>query len=204
MKGICDNTIENECWKKNQLLIGMDEAGRGPLAGPLVVAGVIFPIGYTNPSIYDSKALSEKKRNELFKIIYNDALSVDVRIVSSKTIDQFDIYHATQRAMISIRQSHLDVFALSDAMPLPGCDHYIHMVKGDQHSISVAGASIVAKVIRDHMMMGFDMLYPQYGFAKHKGYGTKAHIEAMAQYGLTPIHRLSFSPCRALVQPTLF
>ena len=204
MKGICDNTIEIQCWQKNQLLIGMDEAGRGPLAGPLVVAGVIFPIGYTNPSIYDSKALSEKKRNLLFKTIYQDALDVQVRIISPQMIDQYDIYHATQNAMVSIRLNHNEAFALTDAMPLPGCEAYIHMVKADQHSVSVAAASIVAKVIRDHMMVGFDVLYPNYGFAKHKGYGTKAHLQSMAQYGLTPIHRLSFSPCKALLQPTLF
>ena len=204
MKGICDNTVENECWDQSRLLIGMDEAGRGPLAGPLVVAGVIFPIGYNNPDIYDSKALNKKKRNNLFRIIYQNALCVDVRIVSVETIDALDIYHATQRTMAQIRNAHMDAFALTDAMPLPMCDHYVHMIKADQKSISVAAASIVAKVIRDHMMNGYDKLYPNYGFARHKGYGTKMHLEAMATYGLTPIHRKSFAPCKAMIQPSLF
>lgn len=204
MKGMCDNIIEKQCWDHDQLLIGMDEAGRGPLAGPLVVCGVIFPMGYANPAIYDSKALTQKQRETLFLTIYHDALVVDVRIIDVKTIDSLDIYHATQETMTNIRNHHLNAYALTDAMPLPTCTDYIHMVKADQHSISVAGASIVAKVIRDHIMMGYDVLYPHYGFAKHKGYGTKAHIEAMQRYGLTPIHRLSFAPCKKILQPTLF
>ncbi len=204
MKGICDNTIELQCWTHSRLLIGMDEAGRGPLAGPLVVAGVIFPKDYTNMQIYDSKALSEKKRNQLFRTIYADAVCVDVRIVSVETIDTLDIYHATQRTMAQIRNAHLDAFALTDAMPLPMCTDYLHMVKADQKSVSVAAASIVAKVVRDHMMVGFDVLYPEYGFAKHKGYGTKQHLNAITHYGLSPIHRKSFAPCKAMVQPSLF
>ena len=189
------NEYEHTYWEKNQYVLGIDEAGRGPLAGELVVAGVIFPIGYENPNIYDSKALSEKKREELFQIIQEDAHWFEIVIVSVEDIDRYDIYHATQRAMRTIAEAAPDCVVVSDAMPLiiEGKECF-HPTKGDQKSVSVAAGSILAKVTRDRLMVEYDKIYPEYGFAKNKGYPTKAHLEALEQYGITPIHRKSFKP----------
>lgn len=203
MKGICDNVYELRCWENKQLMCGIDEAGRGPLAGPVVIAGVVFPIGYENSEIYDSKALTAKKRDELFDIIQHDALHVYIEIIDNQEIDKSNIYAVTQKAMDKIANKS-NVFVLTDAMPLLTYHHYDHIIKGDQHSISVAGASIIAKVTRDRIMDEYDKLYPQYEFSKNKGYGTKKHMEAIAQYGVCPIHRLSFKPCSQYNQLSLF
>ena len=191
-----ENKYEQLCWEKDQYVMGIDEAGRGPLCGPLVVACCIFPIGYDNEEINDSKKLSEKKREELFRRIIKDAHHYEFRIVSPKEIDRYDIYHATQKAMDELsRSTNIHSLTVTDAMPLHRYD-VVDMVKGDAKSISVAGASILAKVLRDHIMMGYDVLYPQYEYRNHKGYGTKRHLELMDEYGINDLYRLSFKPCR--------
>lgn len=195
MKKICPNDYEHAYWPEGKLILGMDEAGRGPLAGPLTVAGVIFPAGYENPDIYDSKAVSEKKRERLYDTILEDALWFEIREVSEEDIDRYNIYRADQMAMDTMaRESEAEVI-LTDAMPLEiDGKTVISLVKGDQKSISIAAASILAKVTRDRLMKEYDKLYPQYGFASNKGYPTKAHLEAIEKYGITPIHRKSFGP----------
>ena len=198
----CSNEYEHRAWQEDKLLIGIDEAGRGPLAGPLVVAGVIFPIGYENKEIYDSKALSEKKRDHLFELIKEEALHFEIMIVSEEDIDKYDIYHADQRAMSQIALNSSAEIVLTDAMPLDIDKEVISLVKGDQKSISIAAGSILAKVTRDRIMKEYDLIYPEYGFAKNKGYPTKAHLEALDKYGITPIHRKSFKPV-SLKQMTL-
>lgn len=176
--------------------MGIDEAGRGPLCGPLVVASCILPINYKNEDINDSKQLSEKKRNLLFKQIINDAYYYEFKIVEPEIIDEYDIYHATQNAMKGLSEAtNIHTVTLTDAMPLNN-ENVIDIIKGDSKSISIASASILAKVLRDHIMKGYDILYPQYGYGKHKGYGTKMHIQMMDEYGLNKLYRMSYKPCR--------
>ncbi len=197
IKKTCPNDYEHQYWPLEQLVVGIDEAGRGPLAGPLTVAGVIFPIGYENPDIYDSKALSEKKREELFQTIQEDALWFEIIQVEPEEIDKHNIYRADQIAMEQIANDSKAPVVLTDAMPLLIDDKkIIPLIKGDQKSISIAAASILAKVTRDHTMLAYDKEYPEYGFAKHKGYPTKQHLEALHTYGVTKIHRKSFGPVR--------
>ena len=196
---LCTNEYEHAYWPQGKLVLGIDEAGRGPLAGPLTVAGVIFPIGYENPEIYDSKAISEKKREQLYDQIMEDALWFEILQVSEADIDKYDIYHADQMAMGRIVMDAPDAVVVTDAMPLSIENREIfHPVKGDQKSLSVAAGSILAKVTRDRLMKEYDAMYPEYGFAKNKGYGTRQHLDAIAQYGITPIHRRSFAPVRAV------
>ena len=191
-----ENRYEKEYWSLDQYVMGIDEAGRGPLCGPLVVACCVLPINYTNEEINDSKQLTEKKREVLFKQIIKDAHHYEFRIVSPKQIDELDIYHATQKAMDELsRSTRIHSVTLTDAMPLKRYDT-IDIVKGDAKSISIAAASILAKVLRDHIMMGYDVLYPQYEYRNHKGYGTKRHLELMDEYGLNDIYRYSFKPCK--------
>jgi ribonuclease HII len=186
-------------------ILGIDEAGRGPLAGPCIVAGVILPDGFEHPLINDSKKLTEKQRNLCFKDIIIHALWVGVIEVLPETIDRRNIYQATKDANIYLIQlAHADL-CLTDAMPIshqtiPVFD----FIKGDSRSISIAAASIIAKVCRDAIMTNYDVLYPEYGFKRHKGYPTKAHIEALKQYGITPIHRLSYRPVAEVRNLTLF
>ena len=193
-----ENEYEQLCWAKAQYVMGIDEAGRGPLCGPLVVACCILPIGYEQEEINDSKQLTEKKRERLFPVIIKDAIYYRFKIVSPKEIDQYDIYHATQRAMKELSLStDLHQLTITDAMPLNDT-HAISMIKGDAKSISIAAASILAKVLRDHIMYGYDVLYPQYEYANHKGYGTKRHLELMEKYGLNDLYRMSYRPCREI------
>ena len=199
-----ENQYERTWWDEGKTcIIGIDEAGRGPMAGPLVVAAVAFPPNYTHDEIYDSKKISEKKREQLFKEIIAQAQEYHILIIDPKTIDTENIYRATQNAM----QRLTTMFAkgdgvLSDAMPLPKCElEVIPLIKGDQKSVSIAAASILAKVTRDHIMYGYDVLYPQYGFARHKGYPTKAHMEAMQTYGVIEgIYRHSYAPVAKMDQ----
>lgn len=189
----CPNTYEHEYWP--QLVLGIDEAGRGPLAGPLAVAGVILPPDYENPQIYDSKALSEKTREKLYDEIRETALYFEILLVSEADIDRLDIYHADQRAMTQIARDLPADIVLTDAMPLPDAGRpVISIIKGDQTSVNIAAGSILAKVTRDRIMKEYDVQYPQYGFARNKGYGTREHLEALAKYGPAPIHRRSFAP----------
>lgn len=177
-------------------ICGIDEAGRGPLAGPVVAAACILPTDCEILYLNDSKKLTEKRREELFVEIQEKAVSFGVGIVSPAVIDEINILQATYEAMrqavekLSVRP---DVF-LNDAVVIPGIDEsrQVKIIKGDAKSASIAAASILAKVTRDHMMEEYDRLYPEYGFAKHKGYGTKAHLDAVREHGMCPIHRRSF------------
>lgn len=197
------NEYEKQWWNEGRSgIIGLDEAGRGPIAGPLVVAAVMFPVGYRHDTIYDSKKISEKKRKELFQVIIHDAVEYHIEIVSPAQIDELNIYRATQCAMQQlVERFRYKDGVLSDAMPLPECAYDVMpIIKGDQKSVSIAAASILAKVTRDCIMKAYDVLYPQYGFAKHKGYPTKAHIEALHQYGVLDIYRKSYAPIKQMCQ----
>ncbi len=186
-------------------LLGLDEAGRGPMAGPLVVAGVIFPYGYTNQALDDSKKLTEKKREALYSQIKEDAMWYQIVFVDERTIDQKNIYRATQDAMLEIAKEAPTNLILSDAMKLPLASKKVYpIIKGDHKSISIAAASILAKVSRDHYMMKLDQMYPEYGFSKHKGYPTKAHKEALIQYGVLDCHRKSYGPVKEQLEYKLF
>ena len=182
-------------------IIGLDEAGRGPMAGELVVAGVIFPKGYYDERINDSKQLSNKKREELYGLIVENALAYDIEIVSVEDVDKLNVYQASKQAMEKCISNLMrdKMFALSDAMPLSYSNHEA-IIKGDAKSISIGAASILAKVTRDHLMEEYAKIYPEYGFDKHKGYVTKMHKEALEKYGPCPIHRKSFEPVLKAMQ----
>ncbi len=196
------NQYEKTWWGNGKRrIVGIDEAGRGPIAGPRVVAGVIFPVGYHHEAIYDSKKVSEKKREALYEVILHDALAYHIEIVDPETIDRKNIYRATQDAMQHITEILACDGVLTDAMPLPACEKdVLAIVKGDQQSVSIAAASILAKVTRDRIMYAYDEQYPQYGFAKHKGYPTKAHLEALRQYGVLDFYRHSYGPVAKMDQ----
>lgn len=174
---------------------GIDEAGRGPLAGPVAAGAVVLPKDCEILFLNDSKKLTEKRREELFLEIQEKAVSWCVGIVGPDVIDEINILQATYEAMrravkgLSVTPDIL----LNDAVTIPGIDiMQVPIVKGDAKSVSIAAASIMAKVTRDHMMVEYDALFPEYGFAKHKGYGTAAHIAALREFGPCPIHRRSF------------
>ncbi len=193
-----ENEYETLLWKENKLVMGIDEAGRGPLCGPLVVASCILPVNYENPLINDSKKLTDKKRRLLYPQILRDAEYYGVRIVSPKEIDELNIYEATRRAMDDLsKEEKGQSLVLTDAMDLKRKD-VVSLIKGDARSISIAAASIIAKVTRDMIMEEYDRLYPQYEFAKHKGYPTKRHLELMEKYGLLDIYRMSYGPCHEI------
>ena len=179
-------------------ICGVDEAGRGPFAGPVVAGAVILDLQDPAKEILylnDSKKLSEKKREALYDEIMEKAVSVGIGIVDSQVIDEINILQATYRAMreaIAALSVQPD-FILADAVTIPGIAiPQEGIVKGDAKSVSIAAGSIIAKVTRDRIMREYDKLYPEYGFASHKGYGTKAHIEAIKKYGMLDIHRRSF------------
>lgn len=177
-------------------IVGLDEAGRGPMAGPLVVGAVIFPQGYYNDKINDSKKLTEKKREELYQIIIQEALAYQIEIIDVADVDRLNVYQASKKGMIDAID-HLSIrpdYALTDAMPLGDVIEHQAIVKGDAKSLSIGAASILAKVTRDRIMNDYAKIYPEYGFEKHKGYPTKQHKEALKAYGVTPIHRRSFQP----------
>lgn len=176
-------------------ICGIDEAGRGPLCGPVVAAAVILPDEYNILYINDSKKLSETKREEVYKEIDKYAVAYGVGIVSPERIDEINILQATYEAMRTAihKLSVTPDILLNDAVTIPMVDiKQVPIIKGDAKSQSIAAASIMAKVTRDHLMEEYDKLYPEYGFAKHKGYGTAAHIEAIKEYGPCPIHRRTF------------
>ena len=187
--------FEREAWQSCQYVAGMDEVGRGPLAGPLVTAAVILPRGHRILGINDSKKVSAKKREELYRQIMEEALAVGIGMNSPGRIDQINVLQATYEAMREA-VSQLDPapeLVLNDAVTVPGLlVRQIPIIHGDARSISIGAASIVAKVTRDHMMEDYDKTYPGYGFAKNKGYGTADHIRALRKMGPTPIHRRSF------------
>jgi len=179
-----------------EYIAGVDEVGRGPLAGPVLACAVILPKGLLIEGINDSKKLTEKRREKLDKIIRESAIGVSIGIVDPVTIDEINILQATIKAMTSAVNglaTQPDV-VLTDALKLPGVKiRQKAIVNGDSLSMSIAAASIVAKVARDKMMRDYHEVYPEYGFDQHKGYGTKKHIESIRLCGLCPIHRLSFS-----------
>jgi len=187
---------EEEAYSKGyERVAGIDEAGRGPLAGPVVAACVMLPRGLKIEGINDSKKLTEAQRERIYKIILEKALSVGIGIVDEKTIDEINILNATKLAMkYSIEQmKQKPDFLLIDAVKLDDIGiPQLPVIKGDSLSISIAAASIVAKVTRDRIMMEYDKVHPEYGFKKHKGYGTRLHIEAIKNNGICPIHRIGF------------
>jgi ribonuclease HII len=191
-----EHPLELDLWNEHEWIVGMDEAGRGPIAGPLCVAGVVFEKGYANSLIDDSKKLSEKKREALFHQIRHDALWYQIRFVSEEEIDRLNIYEATRSSMEKIALAAPAGYALSDAMPLRIEKKWEAIIKGDSKSVSIAAASILAKVSRDHYMKELDRLYPMYGFCKHKGYPTKAHLQALEEYGLQDCFRKSYGPVK--------
>ncbi len=195
--------FEREMLQKGyQFIGGADEVGRGPLAGPVVSAAVILPPETKIPDINDSKKLSSQKREYLFEVIKDKAVSIGVGIVSVKDIDSLNILQATYMSMrYAVKQLNPQPQCLLlDALNVPGIDiEQKGIIKGDQKSISIAAASIVAKVTRDRMMLEIDEAYPQYGFANHKGYGTKQHLDALRKHGVCPIHRKSFAPVRDIL-----
>lgn len=189
--------IENEIYKTGiETICGIDEAGRGPLAGPVVVAAVIMPKDSMIEGVNDSKKVSEKKREVLYEQIINEVISYGVGIIDQKEIDEINILNATKKGLttaikeLKVKPERILVDALTgiDTCGIP----YTPIIKGDAKAYSIAAASIIAKVTRDRIMREWDKIYPQYGFEKHKGYGTKMHIEAIKEYGLCPLHRLSF------------
>lgn len=178
-----------------RLIGGIDEAGRGPLAGPLVVAGVIMPLDESSliAEVNDSKKLSEKKREKLFPLIMERALDVQIAVIDEQTIDQMNILNATKRGMLQCIDGFERVdTVLIDAVKLASRVPTLSIIHGDALSYSIAAASIVAKVTRDRLMVKLAEQYPEYKFEKHKGYGTAEHIALLKQYGPCPIHRRSF------------
>jgi ribonuclease HII len=191
----------------HRYIAGVDEAGRGPLAGPVVVAAVILPNNYNNQEINDSKKLSEKKRNELYGEIIKNALAYKIIIIDEPTIDKLNIYQASKLGMINAIKGlkHPVDLVLSDAMPIGELKvEVVSIIKGDAKSISIAAASILAKVTRDQLMLELHKKYPQYGFDKHKGYPTKNHLKAIEKFGITKSHRLSYKPVANAKQLSLF
>lgn len=185
-----------------EYIAGVDEVGRGPLIGPVVAAAVILPKNYMLEGLTDSKKLSEKKREEFYKIIMRDAIAVGIGIKDENIIDEVNIYEATKLAMkeaidkLDIMPEHV----LIDAMPLDLDVPSTSIIKGDAKSISIAAASVIAKVTRDSMMYELDRKYPNYGFGSHKGYPTKKHIDAIKEYGLIEGYRKTYAPIKDMIK----
>ncbi len=189
--------IEENIYKTGvKSICGIDEAGRGPLAGPVVVAAVIMPKDSMIEGVNDSKKVSEKKREALYEQITEEAIAWGVGIIDQKEIDEINILQATKKGLtmaikeLKVKPERIIVDALTgiDTLGVP----YTSIIKGDAKCYSIAAASIIAKVTRDRIMREWDEIYPQYGFEKHKGYGTATHIAAIKEYGICPLHRLSF------------
>ena len=178
---------------------GVDEVGRGPLAGPVLAACAVLPADWDIPGLDDSKKLSEKKRNEMFQIISDRALAIGIGMADNNTIDEINILNATKQAMrqaVAEAEKQLGEaigHILVDAVTIDGIDNeQTAIIKGDAKSISIAAASIIAKVTRDNMMKKYALEYPHYAFESNKGYGTKAHYQGINEHGITPIHRKTF------------
>ena len=195
---------ESELKKDNYKIIGgTDEAGRGPLFGPVIAACVVLKDDFDIKGINDSKKLSEKKREEYYNYIMENCI-VGISIVSNKVIDEINIYEASRKAMMeAIKEVRTKVnleYVLTDAMKLPNLDiPHLPIIKGDSKSASIAAASIIAKVTRDRIMYDIDKKYPQYEFGKHKGYPTKRHIELLNKYGLIDGYRLTYGPVKKIL-----
>lgn len=187
-------TFERQ-YSSYRAICGIDEAGRGPLAGPVVAGAVILPKERKILYLNDSKQLSQKQREELYEEIIDKAVCVGVGVVSQESIDRINIFQATLEAMQKAVEalSVVPDLLLNDAVTIPRLSiRQVPIIKGDAKSLSIAAASVIAKVTRDRMMEEYDKLYPEYGFAGHKGYGSFAHIEAIRTYGASPIHRKTF------------
>ncbi len=195
------SSFEKELRAKGELMIaGIDEAGRGPLAGPVVAGAVILPADFYLLGLNDSKQLSEKKRDEFYNYILENALSVGVGIVEAEEIDRINIYEATKVAMMKAiaSLSNAPTYLLIDAMKLPVETEQMSLIKGDARSISIAAASVIAKVTRDRIMQDYADEFPVYHFERNMGYGTREHFEAIEEFGATRTHRMSFYPMSAL------
>lgn len=187
----------------HEFIAGVDEAGRGPLAGPVVAAAVILPADFELFGLDDSKQLTEEQRNDFFEIIQEKAISYSIKMISNKKIDEINILQATKLGMVEAiigleqKPDHIliDAVALTD---LPCTSEAI--IKGDAKSISIAAASILAKVTRDRIMQEIHKKYPDYGFHSHMGYGTKMHINRLKEFGITPYHRRTFAPVQAVIE----
>lgn len=194
---------ENKYYAQNKKYVaGVDEVGRGPLAGPVVSAAVIMPKDFYLEGVTDSKKLSEKKRNEFEKLILENAVAVSISFIDEKIIDEINIYEASRKAMIEAI-NNLKVkpdIVLVDAMPLNIEIETESIIKGDMKSFTIACASIVAKQARDRFMDELALTYPNYGFEKHKGYPTKLHKEALRKYGVLEIHRKTYKPVQEVLK----
>ena len=182
-------------------IAGTDEVGRGPLVGPVVAAAVILPKNYHLAGLTDSKKISEKKRNEFYQILIKEAISYGIGVVEAQDIDKINIYEASRKAMLQAI-NNLSIkpdYVLSDAMPLP-LENSTAIIHGDALSLSIAAASVIAKVTRDEMMYELDKLHPEYGFKNHKGYPTKKHLENIQKYGILDNYRLSYKPVKAIIE----
>ena len=195
-------TYEKDLYKQGLTLIaGVDEVGRGPLAGPVVAAAVILPQGCKIKGLNDSKKIPKKKHLEVFQAVQDQALSIGIGIIDNQVIDQVNIYEATKLAMkeaisqLSLQPQHL----LIDAMKLDLPISQTSIIKGDANSLSIAAASIIAKVTRDELMKDYDSQFPGYDFSANAGYGTVKHLEGIEKQGITAIHRLSFEPIKSLI-----
>lgn len=197
--------LEQQYWQEFPYIAGIDEVGRGPLAGPVVSAAVILPKDFRSLEVNDSKQLTDAKRQELFLQIVEGALAIGVGVQSEQVIDEINIYEATRLAMAEA-VGNLDIqpnFLFVDAMQVPVDVPQLKLIKGDAKSNSIACASIVAKVLRDRLMNSFAQAYPGYDFANNDGYGTKKHLEGLEKLGVTPIHRQTFEPIKSMVENTL-
>ena len=199
---------EKELFEQNINIIGgVDEVGRGPLIGPVVAACCVLPHDFVLEGLNDSKKLSEKKREKFYDYIIENCVAYGVGIISPEKIDEVNIYEATKLAMKdAIKQVKDKVnleHVLIDAMPLELDIPTTSIIKGDAKSISIAAASVIAKVVRDRMMIELDKEYPMYGFAKHKGYPTKAHVEAINKYGLIDGYRKTYGPVKEVLEKNI-
>ena len=192
-------------WSGKEIVVGLDEAGRGPIAGPLVIGICVFPPFYNNYEINDSKKLTDKKRRELLKIIKRDAIYYSYEVISVEEVDQYNIYAATQLGMErALKRMNKQIDAiLTDAMPLPHVDKKIPLeaiIKGDSKSVTIAAASIIAKVVRDDMMIELDKQYPGYNLKQNKGYCTPEHMRLLKENGIAEIHRKTYEPVTSYIK----
>ena len=194
---------EKECYARGmELIAGVDEVGRGPLAGPVVAATVILPKGCKIPGLNDSKKIPKSKHKEIYEAVLQNAIAIGIGIKDNHVIDQVNIYEATKLAMMEAigqlepQPQHLLIDAMKLDLPIPQTS----IIKGDANSLSIAAASIVAKVTRDQMMEEFDRKYPGYDFAQNAGYGTAKHLAGLDKLGVTPIHRRSFEPVKSMCE----
>ena len=194
---------EKECYARGiELIAGVDEVGRGPLAGPVVAAAVILPKACKIPGLNDSKKIPKSKHKEIYEAVLQNAIAIGIGIKDNQVIDQVNIYEATKLAMMEAigqlepQPQHLLIDAMRLDLPIPQTS----IIKGDANSLSIAAASIVAKVTRDQMMEEFDREYPGYDFAQNAGYGTAKHLAGLDKLGVTPIHRRSFEPVKSICE----